>query len=270
MKTIMYIITHKKYNFPTLGEYIPLVVGANKNKVEISGIVQYDNTGDNISDKNSSFCELTGLYWIYKNSTIDGIVGLSHYRRYFFKSKKVNLANIVDKKYIEQKLTNADIILPKKKYLIDGNVYNDYKAHHNIKDLDNCISIIEKKYPDYKEATSIIMKRNYLHSFNMFATKKALIDKYCEWLFDVLFELEKETDISKYDDYNKRIYGFLSERLFNIWVLKNNLKICEVDVYNIEENASKENMINLIKRISLLPIIRIITKKVVDRKRAGR
>ena len=85
----MYVITHKHFNYQKLPvEYTPILVGANKNS-NPDHFVQ-DNEGDNISDKNFSYCELTGLYWMWKHSKSQNI-GLSHYRRYFanYESRKV-------------------------------------------------------------------------------------------------------------------------------------------------------------------------------------
>ena len=68
-------------------------------------------------------------------------------------------------------------------------------------------------------------------------TKKHLFDEYMQWLFNILFTLEKRIDISNYDSYQKRVYGFLSERLFNVWIEKNKdrLKIKETTVIFLEK-----------------------------------
>lgn len=68
------------------------------------------------------------------------------------------------------------------------------------------------------------MNRRKLHILNMFVMKKSLFDEYCTWLFDILFELEKRTDLSGYDSYEARLFGFMSERLFNVWLERQNLK----------------------------------------------
>ena len=57
------------------------------------------------------------------------------------------------------------------------------------------------------------------------------VDCYCEWLFNILFECEKRINILDRDDYQKRVFGFLSERLFNVWVTKNQLKVYYAPVY---------------------------------------
>lgn len=69
----------------------------------------------------------------------------------------------------------------------------------------------------------------------MFVMKKVLFDKYCSWLFSILFELEKRIDISSYNQYEARVCGFISERLFNVWLEKQLLKIKEVPVINLEK-----------------------------------
>lgn len=258
---MIYIITHKEYKFPNNAFYQPLVVGANNNLLYSNYLK--DNTNTNISLKNSNYCELTGLYWIWKNVK-DNIVGLVHYRRYFFKNRfSKNYDNVLNEYQIKDYLKNNDIILPNKKYLIDGDVYSDYVSHHVKDDLDKCISIIEEKYPDYKDSINRVLNRKYLYSYNMFIANKELINDYCEWLFDVLFELEKRIDINNYDSYNKRIYGFLAERLFNIWIDYKELKINEICVNNVEENVVREKCINIIKYIFISFPFRIITKRIM-------
>ena len=42
----------------------------------------HDDEGDNISNKNKTYCELTAQYWAWKNMEAD-YYGFFHYRRYF-------------------------------------------------------------------------------------------------------------------------------------------------------------------------------------------
>ena len=69
----------------------------------------------------------------------------------------------------------------------------------------------------------------------MFIARKEIFDSYYNWLFDILFELENRTNLDDYDEYNKRLYGFMSERLFNVWLIKHSeLNVQKMPVYNID------------------------------------
>ena len=68
----------------------------------------------------------------------------------------------------------------------------------------------------------------------MFVSHSKVVKDYSDWLFNILFELEKKVDLSQYDSYNQRMFGFLSERLFNVWLHHQNLKIKEVTVKFME------------------------------------
>ena len=239
MKDIkIYIATHKKVILPKQECYVPIQVGC-EGKEKLGYVC--DNTGDNISIKNPNFCELTATYWILKNDNSD-IVGLTHYRRYFFKNVFSNkFKNILSKEDILKILNKYDIIVPKKlKFGIT--VKEQFERNHNLEDLIKCKEIIEKKYPDYIQSFDEFLNRDSMYTYNMFISSKEIFNEYYNWLFDILFEVEKIIDISNYTDYNKRLYGFLSERLFNVWLEKNNkrLKVKEMPVFNTEEKIRKQ------------------------------
>lgn len=229
------VAAHKAYWMPEDNVYLPVHVGR-EGKADL-GYVS-DNTGDNISHKNANYCELTGLYWAWKNLDCD-YIGLCHYRRYFakkswyFSTESKKSAIFLQEDY-EKLLKYYDVILPKKRNYYIETVRSQYEHAHNKRDLDEAEKIIAEKYPEYSEAFVKIMQRRKLHILNMFVMKKALFDEYCTWLFDILFELEKRIDISGYDTYQRRVFGFLSERLFNVWLEKRKLKIKEVGVVNLE------------------------------------
>lgn len=230
----IFVAAHKKAKFPDDKMYIPIRVGAALNKDDF-GYVR-DDTKDNISNKNKSFCELTATYWIWKNDKSD-IVGLTHYRRYFFKrKKKMDFKNILNKKDIISILKDYDIIVPNRTFIIKHNAKNSWYKTHIAKDYDLVRDIISEKYPDYLESFDKFSRKKTLYICNMFITRKEIFDDYYSWLFDILFELEKRVDISKYDDYNKRLFGFMSERLFNVWLLNHKeLKIKRMPVYNTDK-----------------------------------
>lgn len=232
-KITIYVATHKKAEFPKEKIYKPIRVGSALNSDDFG--YQRDDIGENISNKNKSFCELTATYWIMKNDKSD-IVGLTHYRRYFFKKHKNNkLENVLSEKEIREILKEKDIIVPNSTFIIKHNAEKSWEKTHIKKDYDECRKIIAEKYHDYVEAFEQFSKSRFLYICNMFIARKEIFDEYYKWLFDILFELEKRTDISNYDDYNKRLFGFMSERLFNVWLLKHKeLKIQKMPVYNTD------------------------------------
>ena len=238
MKKIKIIVaTHKKYKMPDDEIYLPLHVGKeNKQNLGYKG----DNTGDNISLKNPYYCELTGLYWAWKNLNAD-YIGLVHYRRHFtlktpiLKKEKNKFKIIANKKEIEKILDKTDVILPKKRKYYIENLYSHYKHTMYIEPLDETRKIIEQRYPQYLQEFDNLKKRTSAHMFNMFIMKKEILNNYCEWLFSILSELETKIDSSKYDAFHARFYGRISELLLDVWINKNNIKYKEIFVLNTEK-----------------------------------
>jgi hypothetical protein len=229
--------------------YINLQLGAENSTNNITDAK--DNSGDNISHKNPNYCELSGLYWIWKNASND-IVGLTHYRRFFYRHTIIfNKNNVIKEEQVEKILKNYDVIVPEEGHLFKKSIYEQYKESHNIGDLEKCGQVINKLYPDYYDTFNKVIQANHYHPFNMFIGKKQIIDEYAKWLFSVLFELENYIDITKKDRYNSRVYGFLGERLFNVWIIKNKIKIKELPVYNVESPIVKQEIISVIKNIFL-------------------
>lgn len=219
------VAAHKKFdNSSRLPEgYVPLQVGS-EGKPELG--FERDNTGDNISHKNGSYCELTGLYWMWKNVCAD-IVGLCHYRRYFSnRPLDRHLRSILKEKQITKLMEKYDMVLPKPVNLGRKNVYEHYCSFHYEKDLLTTKEAIATLYPEYVADFDAVMASTKTYQCNMFIGKKELADAYCKWLFDVLQYVEDHTDISEYDNVQKRIYGYLSERLFCVWLHHQDIKIC--------------------------------------------
>lgn len=214
----LYVMTHKKIAEIEDSMYIPMQVGkAGKEDFGYLG----DDTGDNISEKNSIYCELTGVYWLWKNMHCD-VIGICHYRRYFTRDEK-----LLEKPYIEKLMKEYSIIIPNSACVKDEDVYDHYRKRHYTKDLDICREVIREKYPQYTAAYDYSMRTILVSAGNMWITKKPIFDRYCAWLFDILFEVEKRIDLTEYDDYQKRVMGFLSERLFRVWLLMQNERITE-------------------------------------------
>ena len=231
------VATHKKYKMPNESCYSPIHVGG-CGSAELGYIK--DNTGDNISKKNPYYCELTALYWGWKNLKCD-YIGLVHYRRHF--SKKNFIYRLVNNRFdcilnnneVEELLSKYDIILPKERRYYIETLYSHYAHTHYAKHLDETRNIIYKYHNEYIEAFDLVMKRTHAHMFNMFIMKKELADEYCKWLFSILDKLEEKINIKQYDSYQARLYGRVSELLFDVWLEKNNLIYKEISCIHIEK-----------------------------------
>lgn len=235
MNLSVFVATHKRTNIPSDDVYVPIRVGSVLHDDDFGYI--RDDRGDNISLKNKSFCELTAIYWAWKNCDSD-YIGLVHYRRYFTKGilfgKSAKWRGILDKNDWYALLSKYDVIVPKRRnYYIETNK-SQYEHAHNPNDLKVVEDIITEFYPSYIAPFHHVLDRTWGHRFNMFVMKKELLAAYCKWLFDVLFKLEQRIDISTYNDYNMRIFGFMSERLFDVWLETNNIKYKEVSVSFME------------------------------------
>ena len=232
-KVKIIVATHKKYEMPKDDIYIPLHVGA-EGKEDI-GFIK-DNTGDNISEKNPYFCELTGLYWAWKNLNAD-YIGLVHYRRHFCLKKKYpnKFMNVLKEEEIVELLKKTDVVLPKKRRYYIENLYSHYDHTMYVEPLNVTGEIINQNYPEYGKCFNKLHKRTSAHMFNMFIMKKEILDEYCEWLFSILFELEKRIDVSKYDSFHARYLGRISELLLDVWINTNGLTYKEIKVMDIEK-----------------------------------
>lgn len=230
---MIYVVTHKNISLKLPENY--KIIGVGNNSIINEDL--HDNTGDNISSKNKNYCELTALYWLWKNSN-DDIVGLEHYRRMFL-NDNINEIGLLSEDEILSIMSKYDIIVPT---LFDNNtrtVYQHYVEDHKKRDIELVQNIISSKYPEYNSSFNQVMNSKYEYGFNMLITKKDILDEYSQWLFDILFDLENKVDISKYDEYQKRIYGFLSERLFNVWLKYKKYNVKENVIANILDSKEK-------------------------------
>ena len=251
----IYVMSHKKYDYPTPPDYKTVLVGAVKNG-HVQGYLS-DDTGDNISAKNPNYCELTGLYWVWKNVKNDDNVGLVHYRRYFSKYSNLGMhwryalgrkIELLTDQTASEMLKDHDWIVATRRRLIavDGSysksIYDQYKYGHNERDLLTVKQVIAEKYPEYLTAFDEIMQGETISSYNMFYTSRKNFDAYCAWLFDILFEVEKRIDISDYDTYQARVFGFLSERLLSVYLKHNNCRVKELGILSVDYMSRKHSL----------------------------
>lgn len=248
MKIKLLVATHKSYEFPDDPIYQPIEVGAGLRDTELGYLC--DDNGQNISDKNGSFSELTALYWAWKNSYFNDAdyAGMVHYRRYFSGSEGFGKFKILDKQDIEKVLSEYDVIVPTRRNYYIETIRDHYRHAHYAKDLDTLEEVLQEYSPEYIDAFAKVMESRSLFLYNMFVMKSKYFEAYCTWLFGILFEVEKRVDISKYDRYQSRVFGFLSERMFNVWILHHKLRAQEVKVVNLEGENLIVKAINMLKR----------------------
>lgn len=186
--------------------YVPIQVGKVLHSDIDLGFIG-DNTGDNISEKNASYCELTALYWGWKNLKNTAIKGLAHYRRYL----KLSPENI--KKYLHE----YDLIIPTLIYR-PWNVAIELTIWTSLEDTYRLIDILKLKYPEHGPLIDeYFMTNNCFSRLNMLIAPARIYDEYCEFLFDILSEFEKD-----YKPYifsrQRRIMGYLGEPLLGLWI----------------------------------------------------
>lgn len=263
------IACHKETDYVKNDIFEPIQVGCENTKLRLPNML-HDNEGDNISKLNPSYCELTAQYWAWKNIDAD-YYGFCHYRRYFsFSDKNYQedpYGNIIEKclektvleKYglddtekIRNMVENYDVITTTRKDIrkMPGkfkSVAEQYKAAKLLhgKDLDTVLDIIDEKYPEYSKAAHAHCEGHVTSFCNMYILKKSIFYAYCEWMFDILGEFCKRTDMSKYSTEALRTPGHLSERLWGIFYLhlleqNPNLKTKELQCVLLERNNPQD------------------------------
>lgn len=211
------IAAHKRYRMPTDEMYLPVHVGATgKDRIEN---YQRDDEGENISELNPYFCELTGLYWAWKNLESD-YIGLSHYRRHFSNNPhcKDPWDGVLKKEDIADDLGNIKIFVPSRRRYWIETLYSHYAHTHHIYQLDETRKIIAEQCPDYLGSFDKATKRRWGYMFNMMIMERRLFNDYCSWLFDILFELRKRLGEEGLTPFHSRYYGRISEIIFNVWL----------------------------------------------------
>lgn len=219
MSIEIYTITHKPFTPPADPMYIPLHVGrANSADLGYLG----DDTGDSISEENPFFCELTGMYWIWKNNCRADYIGICHYRRYLISKQGM----IFTQAELNQILSHYDIVTTKM-LTLTCSYEKGFSENHHSKDLETTEAVLREKYPSCYPVYKKLVQGPNTYFGNIFITSRALYARYCQWLFDILFEVKRRTDFTGYNNYQKRLLGFLSEFLQTVWITFHRLKVYE-------------------------------------------
>jgi len=189
----------------------PIQVGAALTAERVAEIT--DDTGDHISDKNPNYCELTALYWIWKNAlTADDYYGLFHYRRWL---------DVKDEDVERLARRGIDVILPYP-MLHEPDIREHHTRYVKEADWEAVLQALRELEPEYFEAYPRIFSQQYFYNYNILIARKQVFSDYCAWLFPILERVEKLTDGNNRAD---RYMGYIGENLLTLYFMYHKEKL---------------------------------------------
>ena len=219
-----YVITHKPHPVQVDDMYRKLCVGGYYDDISAS-----ETEGKNIAEYNDRLNELTGLYWMWKN-TDSAYIGLSHYRRFFDNGGRLDKATagwiLTDGGY--------DIILSQKTAIpwsLEYHINKRCGGFFSQAVKESIIRAMEKHQPDYVETFRSVLAGKWMYICNMFVTRREIMNQYCEWLFSFILEAADSVDVSQATATEKRTAGFDGEILLTVWMEKHpEMKIYDMPI----------------------------------------
>lgn len=184
-----------------------------------------DHEGDNISEKNGDYSELTGLYWVWKNYLHTckdyDYYGLVHYRR---------LLDLSEDDILRLKDNDIDVVLP---YPMpySPNIEAHHKRYLTDSEWTSVLNVLQELCPEYAKAFEDILGQEYLYNYNIILAKQKVLDEYCAWLFPILFRIE-EMNNPEGKKIPNRYIGYVGENLETLYFMyhKHNLRIAHTGV----------------------------------------
>lgn len=227
-KLALFVVSHKKLdpsNYP--GRKI-IYVGKNCFEIDNKTIFN-DKVGINISEKNPMYCELTALYWVWKNYQNYEYVGFEHYRRLFSKSKKSNIPYSTEELY--KLIQTCDFIIPhKERHFLKYKYFYAWNFGFNLDFYNSLKKTISESNNVYLNDYEKLMNSHVGNLKNMFICSKDNFNKYMGYLFSILKQGENHINELK-KNHRKRLIGFYSELLINPYLNYNHLKYIEIPFY---------------------------------------
>ena len=228
----LYVACHKEIQLPEHPFLYPVQVGAAMTTQCFQGMLR-DDTGEHISAKNHSYCELTAQYWAWKNQKAD-YYGFFHYRRFLtLQQQQKRICTIYpdvtmellqrngyEPAHLQQFVSRYDLLLPCGETTAET-VYEKYAgaAHHVGEDLEWMAALVTQYQPEYQAALQQYLTGQRQYYFNMYIMRHELFQQYCRWLFPLLERFDRSNNWDKYgeDPLALRVDGYLAERLFGVW-----------------------------------------------------
>lgn len=257
MKAKILVCCHKPCDYPREEPYLPIQGGKAISTIDLG--IQGDDTGENISEKNLYYNEMTAIYWAWKNLKDVDIIGLCHYRRYFdfhhrgtvrhILTKEFNQTDISIPTHVFNQLHKGEIII-RTPSVLPYSVATYYCTLHQSDDFRTLEQVFKETQSDkMQRAFWEVMHNSNLYSpYHMFIMHRADFEDYCNWLFPLLEELEKRIDYTKYSPYQSRVLGFIGERLLNIYVHAKQMKIQYRPVIWFTDNPKIQRQHSFLKK----------------------
>lgn len=262
-KVKVVVCCHNSLPANSAGEQYFLLQVGKRIHSDIDLRIQGDDAGKNISQKNNSYCELTGLYWAWKNLDAE-VIGLCHYRRFFdfhhqcrpgfpytsFSESEFKDFDLRIPENVIEKISKG-LVITSSSMSFRYSVASEYCIAHISDDLRTLESVIEETQSQnvIRAFKKHLYASNTRSAFNMLIMNRDNLDKYCTWLFEILSKVESKIDISNYNSCQRRIFGYMAERLLDVWIDANNIKAAHVPVIKVTE---EKDLLSQISRIRYL------------------
>ena len=247
----LFVCCHRAETIPEHPLLVPIQVGTALAGNEFPGFL-HDNSGENISGKNRSYCELTALYWMWKNTDCN-YCGLFHYRRLLYPDTGARQPYIIRKQltralvdqlgydHLEEMIRQYDIILP-----MAENMYVSVRDHyaratfHHGRDLTLVEEIVRELHPEYADAIESYLSGTEHYFGNIAIFSRTVLEDYCSWLFPVLSEFDRSADVGGYGVQEQRVDGYLAERLLGIYYTKQKDELKKLELPRVHIHGGKE------------------------------
>lgn len=239
------ISCHKEIDFPKSDIYLPVHLGAVNAPNPLPGM-QPDNEGDNISDRNFTYCELTAQYWAWKHLDAD-YVGQCHYRRYFYFGDAKHKANdhlqieapslsplAIDKFELEdaeliRRIVSAHDLIVAPQWNVAGaptpcgnkQTVREHMVSYGLmldEDVNKLVDITRRLSPEYADELVSYLNGGKYRGYNCFIMRKELFHRLCEFEFPILQEFDASFDYSSMRTTRKRICGYFAEILYSVFI----------------------------------------------------
>jgi len=221
----LFVCCHRLEQVPAHPLLYPIQVGAALAGTHFPGFL-HDDTGDSISEKNRSYCELTAQYWAWKNVNTD-YYGFFHYRRYLYPGLTGKQPYRIESKPTAELLERLgyrnfpdliqgyDLVAPKGEdmRMPVRKHYAQAKYHHG-RDLTLAEGIVREQTPEYGDGLKEYLNQTLCCFGNIYVMSRPVFDRYCSWLFSILEEFDCRADLTGYGPQELRVDGYLAERLF--------------------------------------------------------